>query len=160
LQNFSAELFHERAGASQIGKTPPKIDLAFSNNCPSMPRLNVSRLMKLNDPAVQFNIQSVPRGDGKRNDMGVFPFVRQRLTATRIKHVTPARESRVAVSLDNNSRAFPCAGAWLILEVNVGELLPAAVLHDEGSANIFDRPSRWEAARGLRHGRCRRQFIC
>jgi hypothetical protein len=53
---FSAELFHERAGRDQIGKTPPKIDFVSSNNCPSMPRLYFSRLMKVHHPAAQFDI--------------------------------------------------------------------------------------------------------
>jgi hypothetical protein len=50
LQNFSAELFHERAGRGQIGKAPPKIDLAFYNNPPSVPGLNFSRPVKVHYP--------------------------------------------------------------------------------------------------------------
>jgi hypothetical protein len=34
----------------------------------------------------------------------------------------------------------------LVLEIDIGELLPAAVLHDEGRTNILDSPGRREAA--------------
>jgi hypothetical protein len=56
LRSFSAELFHERVGRGQTGKTPPKIDFVFSNNSPSMPRLNFSRPVKVHHPTAQFDI--------------------------------------------------------------------------------------------------------
>jgi hypothetical protein len=34
----------------------------------------------------------------------------------------------------------------LLFVTDVRQLFPAAVLHDEGCTNIFDRPGRWEAA--------------
>ena len=37
----------------------------------------------------------------------------------------------------------------LILEIDIGELLSRAVLHDEGGTDIFDRPWRREATRGF-----------
>jgi len=36
--------------------------------------------------------------------------------------------------------------AGLLLEIDIGELLASAVLHDEGSTNILDGPGRREAA--------------
>ena len=36
----------------------------------------------------------------------------------------------------------------LILEIDIGELLPGAVRHDEGATNILDGPKRREAAGG------------
>jgi hypothetical protein len=63
LQNFSVELFHERAGRLQIRKTPPKIDLAFSNNSPSIPCLNFSRPVKVHHPPPHFDIQFIVRDD-------------------------------------------------------------------------------------------------
>jgi hypothetical protein len=71
LRNFSAKLFHERAGRVQIGKTPAKIILAFSNNSPSMPRLNFSRPVKVHYPAAQFDIQFII-GNGKLDDVRIF----------------------------------------------------------------------------------------
>jgi hypothetical protein len=47
---FSAELFHERAGRDQIGKTPAKIRLAFLQNYMAVSRLDVSRIVKVQDP--------------------------------------------------------------------------------------------------------------
>ena len=34
-----------------------------------------------------------------------------------------------------------------ILEIDIGELLPAGVFHDKGGADVLDRPGRREAAR-------------
>ena len=36
----------------------------------------------------------------------------------------------------------------LILVIDIGELLPAVILHDEGGINVLDRPARREAAGG------------
>jgi hypothetical protein len=36
--------------------------------------------------------------------------------------------------------------AGLILEIDVGELLPGAVDYDEGGADVLDRPGRRESA--------------
>jgi hypothetical protein len=58
LQNFSVELFHERAGRLQNRKTPPIIDLAFSNNSPSIP-LNFPRSVKAHHPAVHSDVQFI-----------------------------------------------------------------------------------------------------
>jgi hypothetical protein len=63
LRNCSAELFHERLGRNQLGKTPPKIDLIFSNNSSSMPRLNFSRPVKVHHPAAKFDIQFIAIDD-------------------------------------------------------------------------------------------------
>jgi hypothetical protein len=40
---------------------------------------------------------------------------------------------------------------WLILEIDIGQLLPRVVLHDEGSTNIFGGPGRRTRAVGLTH---------
>jgi hypothetical protein len=89
LQNFSVELFPKRAGGGQIGKTPPIIDVAPSNDSPSMSRLNFSRPMKVQHPAAQFDIQHIII-DGKLDDVGIFPLVCDRLPATLLAHITPA----------------------------------------------------------------------
>jgi hypothetical protein len=80
VQNFSVELFHKCAGRGQIGKTPPKIDLAFSNNYPSMPNLNFFRPVKVRHPAAQFDIQWTI-SDDKLDDVRIFLLVRERLLA-------------------------------------------------------------------------------
>jgi hypothetical protein len=46
---FSVELFHERAGRDQIRKTPAKIRLAFLQNYMAVSRLDVSRIVKVQD---------------------------------------------------------------------------------------------------------------
>ena len=74
LQNFSVELFHERIGRGQIGKTPPKIGLPFSDNSPSMSRLNFSRPVKVRHSAAQFDIQYVT-SDAKLDDVRIFTLV-------------------------------------------------------------------------------------
>jgi hypothetical protein len=56
LQDFSAELFLERAGLVRIGKTPSKIDLALSDNSPPVPHLNLSTRVKGCNPAAQIDI--------------------------------------------------------------------------------------------------------
>jgi hypothetical protein len=80
LWKFSAELFHEVAGSGKIGKTPPKIDLVFSNNSPSVPRLDLSRPVKVHYPAGQFEIQFII-SDEKLNDVGIFTLVCDSLPA-------------------------------------------------------------------------------
>jgi hypothetical protein len=79
----SAKLFDERVSRHQIGKAPAIIDLVLPKSSASMSRLNVSRLMKLNDPAAQFDIQSVDI-DGKLDDVGIFALIGQRPAATRL----------------------------------------------------------------------------
>jgi len=49
---FSAKLFSEIVGGRLIGKTPAKVDHAFSHNSlPTMPCPNFSRPVKLQHPA-------------------------------------------------------------------------------------------------------------
>ena len=57
-------------------------------NSTPMSRLDVSQLMKLYNPAGQFDFQSA-RGDSKFDDIGVNALVRQRL-AVRLRHIRPA----------------------------------------------------------------------
>jgi hypothetical protein len=86
---MSTKLLSEITSRHQIGKAPPIGDLAFSNDSPSMPRLNMSQLMKVDYPAAQLEIQFVGR-DGKLHDVRVFSLVRYRLPALRFKHhITP-----------------------------------------------------------------------
>jgi hypothetical protein len=49
---FSAKLLDEGTSRRRVGKAPPKIDLGFFYNSPSVPHLNVSRFMKMQHPAV------------------------------------------------------------------------------------------------------------
>jgi hypothetical protein len=75
LQNFSVELFHKRAGRLQIRKTPPIIDLAFSNNSPYIPCLNFPRSVKAHNPAVRVCRTKRGQGTEHRSDpsvLGVF----------------------------------------------------------------------------------------
>jgi len=88
VRNFSAELLHELAGRSEIGKASPKIDLAFSNNSPSVSRLYLSRPVKLHHSAAHFDIQFFIGGD-KLDDVGIFPLVCGRF----FWHVTTAAHS-------------------------------------------------------------------
>jgi hypothetical protein len=60
--------------------------LAFRQNCTSMSRLNMSCLVKLNDPAVQCDLQAADTG-GKLDDVGVLCFVPHRLIAAPTSHV-------------------------------------------------------------------------
>jgi hypothetical protein len=91
LQNLSVELFHERAGCLQIRKTPPKIDLAFSNNSPSIPCLNFSRPVKVHHPATHFDIQFIV-GDDKFDDVGIPLLVCDCFSAKWLAHyLTPAQ---------------------------------------------------------------------
>ena len=69
----STKLFDEFMSNLQIGKAPAIIMLAFRQNCTSVSRLNMSGLVELKNPAVQFDIQ--PAGtDGKLDDVGVTLF--------------------------------------------------------------------------------------
>jgi len=81
-------LFPERAGRGQIGKTPSKKDLTFSNNSPSMPRRNFSRPVKMHHSAAQFDVQFIASYD-KLDDVGIFPLVCGRF----FWHVTTAAHS-------------------------------------------------------------------
>jgi hypothetical protein len=81
LQNFSVELFLKRAGGGQIGKTPPIMDVAPSDNSTSMSRLNFSRPI----PAAQFDIQYIIIDD-KLDDVGIFPLVCDRPPAGWLAH--------------------------------------------------------------------------
>jgi hypothetical protein len=66
-----------------------------------------------------------------------------------------------SVAPHNNSGSFamfaaphPCeqlgrrSPARLILEIDIRELLPRAILHDKGRSDILDEPGRWQAAIG------------
>ena len=68
---FSAKLLDKGASRRQVGKAPPKIDLGFFYNSPSVPHLNVSRFMKMHHPAAQLDIQFVGI-DGKFGDVMVW----------------------------------------------------------------------------------------
>ena len=57
-------------------------------NYAPMPRLDVSRLVKLYNAAGQFDFQS-PRSDSKLDDVGVNALVRLRL-AVRLRHISAA----------------------------------------------------------------------
>jgi hypothetical protein len=100
LQNFSVELFHERAGRLQIRKTPPKIDLAFSNNSPSIPRLNFSRPVKVHHPAAHFDIQFIIY-DEKLNDAGIL------LLVSRPPNVSSRRRRASAQNANIHYQPFP-----------------------------------------------------
>jgi hypothetical protein len=82
----STKLFDEGVGRLQIGKAPAIIMLAFRQNCTSVSRLNMSGLVELKNPAVQFDIQPVDT-NGKLDDVGVLCFVPPRLIATTERHV-------------------------------------------------------------------------
>jgi hypothetical protein len=84
--DFPTKLFDECTGRGPIGKAPPKIHFIFLNTVPSASRLNLSRPVKVYNPAVQFGIRFV-RTDGKLDDIWVFDLVRQRLTCTRFAHI-------------------------------------------------------------------------
>src|SRR6516165_12357111 len=90
-KTFSAELFHKRAGRGQTGKTPPKIDLAFSNNSPSLSRLNFSQPVKVHHVAAEFDTQFISR-DEKLDDVRISTLVCDCLPAMWLAHhITPAR---------------------------------------------------------------------
>jgi hypothetical protein len=86
LAERSTKLFDEFVSHLQIGKAPAIIMLAFRQNCTSVSRLNMSCLVKLNDPATQFDIQPVDT-DGKLSNVGVLCFVPHRLIADTRRHV-------------------------------------------------------------------------
>ena len=62
----------------------------------NMSRLNVSRKMKLGDPAAQCDIQSVC-SDDKLDDMGILSFVRDRFNSMTFTHITLAGSATGAV---------------------------------------------------------------
>jgi hypothetical protein len=60
-----------------------------------MSQLNVSRIMKIGDPAAQCDIQSVG-SDGKLDDVGILSLVLDRVTPMTFTHYHPRRvRSRV-----------------------------------------------------------------
>ena len=65
-----------------------KFDFPYEFYAHVVSRLDVSQLMKLYNPASQFDFQSA-RSDSKLDDVGVNALVRQRL-AVRLRHVRPA----------------------------------------------------------------------
>src|SRR6516164_11314553 len=56
---LSAKLFGKAVSDQKIGKAPTIIELASRSISTSILRLNLSRLMKLNYPLAQFDVQSV-----------------------------------------------------------------------------------------------------
>jgi hypothetical protein len=66
---------HNGGSRRHIRKAPPKIDLVFSDNSPSVSNLNLSRLVKAHHPATHFDIQFVGIA-GKLDDVRIFAFVR------------------------------------------------------------------------------------
>jgi hypothetical protein len=109
-KSFSAKLYSEGASGCHIGKTPTIIHLLFRRNYTSMSRLNVSRVVKLNDPTTQCDIQPA-HTDRKLDDVGVFSFVRQRPTATVtdwLRHVERAAKLEVR-SFQRRRRSRVCS---------------------------------------------------
>jgi hypothetical protein len=98
LRNLTAELFNKRASRVRIRKTPSKKELTFSNNSPSMPRLNFSRPVKVQHPAAHFDIQYIIIED-KLDDVGIFPLVCDCLPVKSLGHITPAGDQDDAISL-------------------------------------------------------------
>jgi hypothetical protein len=87
---FSAELFYERVGRAQIGKTPPKIDLSFCDNSPSVPHLSFAQPVKVHYPAAHFEVQFII-SNYKLDDVGIFILVCGCLAAKwSARHSTPA----------------------------------------------------------------------
>jgi hypothetical protein len=80
LQNFSVELFLKRAGGGQIGKTPPIMDVAPSDNSTSMSRLNFATYSG-GSMRQQYIII-----DDKLDDVGIFPLVCDRPPAGWLAH--------------------------------------------------------------------------
>jgi hypothetical protein len=110
-KSFSAKLYSEGASGCHIGKTPTIILLLFRRNYTSMSRLNVSHVVKLNDPTTQCDIQPA-RTDGKLDDVGVFSFVRQRPTAADwLRPVERAAKLEVR-SFQRRSRSQVCPTDW------------------------------------------------
>ena len=91
------KLLLERAGGLRIGKTPPKIDLVFYDNSPSVPHLNFSGTVKVDYPAAHLDVQFVFR-NGKLDDVGIFALVFDRLPAEWLAH-----HNGPCVYLRNNS---------------------------------------------------------
>jgi hypothetical protein len=82
----TAKLFNEVASRPQIGKAPPRIRLVPPNNLTAMPRLNVSALMKFDNPTVEFELQSVG-SKSKFDDVRVFSLVRQHFRFRKLAHI-------------------------------------------------------------------------
>jgi hypothetical protein len=100
LAELSTELFDEVASRCQIGKAPAVKDLLLPNNRTSVMRLNMSRLMKIYDPAAHCDIQSVG-GDGKLYDVWVLALIRHRLGTTKLNMLLCASAVH---QIDNSSR--------------------------------------------------------
>jgi hypothetical protein len=100
LAELSTELFDEVASRCQIGKAPTIKGLMLPNNRLSVMWLNMSRLMKIYDPAAQCDIQSVA-ADGKLHDVWVLVLIRRRPGTFKLNMAPCA--SRVH-EIDNSSR--------------------------------------------------------
>jgi hypothetical protein len=92
--NFSAKLLDKGASRRRVGKAPAIINFALPSDSTSMSRLNVSRMMKLKDPAAQCDIQSVD-SDGKLDDVWALILIRQRLGTTNLNRISPPFGRRV-----------------------------------------------------------------
>lgn len=75
----SAKLFDKGACRLQVGKAPTIIALLVSLNGASKSGRDAARVMKTNNLAVQFDVQSI-RGDRYLDNKGAFPLVDARLT--------------------------------------------------------------------------------
>ena len=67
--------------------------------------------------------------------------------ATTLRFITIKPEGAPQQLVDSPERKPAGAPARLLLEIEVGELLPGAVLHDECGADVLDGARRREAAR-------------
>jgi hypothetical protein len=75
----SAKLFDEVASHRRIGKAPAIIGFAFLQDYTPVPRLDVSRIVKIDDSTTQSNIQPFLT-DSKLDDVRVFPLIHYRLS--------------------------------------------------------------------------------
>jgi hypothetical protein len=76
----SAKLLNKGARRLQIGKAPTIIALLVSPDGASISRRDAARLVKTDNPTVQFNVQPI-RGDRHLDDKGKLLLVSERLTA-------------------------------------------------------------------------------
>jgi hypothetical protein len=70
------------------------MDFACPKNYTSMSQLNVSRIMKLGDPAAQCDIQCVG-SDGKLDDVGILSLVRDPVTPMTFTHTLERSNTRL-----------------------------------------------------------------
>jgi hypothetical protein len=75
---------------------------------------------------------------------------RQHWVSDQHRSGTPCSDCGQAHALAGTSPTYFRVPA-VILEIDIGELLPAMVAHDKGRANVLDRPRRPEAAFRQRH---------